>query len=263
MKTALLVPFGSLSEEAGLMHVLLQYMSNLCSSKQSLQCNGLFSLCDRDSLENWRRGLLSCARCIQDQSLLANCSQAQTVQLSSFLKPEEVRVTSRWMQRLADQDLTRAVYASHNIFDLCRGSFARRFDTLEPDLKHKHHLGFMRRLMLSATRALHVSKNYLQAQKPDLCLVAGGQDFISQSFCLEAKKKGVRLVRFSWDAGGRHVRVLHPESGAAYSCAFSLEDLSQIRGEVESWPAELVEILEEILLFLDLTELQLQLPIAQ
>ncbi|MDC0358232.1 hypothetical protein OAO01_05390 [Oligoflexia bacterium] len=263
MKTIILAPFGGLSQEAGIMYLLANYMLLFNSDTLQLTCNGIFSLCDRDRANSWRRNISSCLQCMSDQRNLAAWGGLHEDALSTYLRPEEVEKTKRWILTLAASELLTADYDGFALYELWQGSFHRRFGEQKPNLQNKHHENFIRRLMLSTLRMLHASKRFIDEQLPAVSFVAGGEDFITRSYIQQAKIKSSNIVKFSWDPGSRYVKILRAHDQSVFPCEVLLDSITSMRADVKTWPEELVAILDEILDFLGMSESQLQLPMAQ
>ena len=257
-------PYGLMREESGVLGLLANYLSKSSWPVSLLRCNGAFSICDRDGESGWRREPESCFACMQEQSCLAGWAAVPVHELSSFLLAEDVLESKRWVLELtSDEHLLAARFHDHPVFDLCRGSFHYRFGLDHPDLRNKNQEQALRRLMMSAVRAILACERFNRQAAPELALVSGGGDYISAVYSACARRQGSRVAQFVWDLAARTVRVIHPVSNREYACPLVFEDVTSMRADSRTWPFELIQILDELLVFLDVTSSQLELPIAR
>lgn len=263
MKIGIFSPYGSSSEETGVLGLVGNYIKNMFEQIFVLRCNGLFSLCDRDGELGWRRNVQHCLRCMGEQGRLALWADLACEDLSYHLLPEDVMETKRWVTMLNVSDLGEASYGDIDVFQLCRRSFSQRCGADAPDPHNSAHDEVARRLLVSALRMCIATEQFLKARSPDLMLVAGEGDFITNSFVNAARTVKRPVAIFQWDLASRSVRVRHPVNGKEFSCPLVFEDVTSMRADTRTWPWELVKIVEDILVFLDLSSSQLALPIAR
>lgn len=263
MKIAVLAPFGSHSQESGLLYLLANYLHGTYPEVVQLRCNGMFSVCDRDIDNSWTRSVSSCFACIADQKALSDWSGLPVQNYSSYLLPEDIRDTKQWLSSVSAADLPRAEFRALPVFEVCRESFANRFGTGEYDSRNKNHEQFLRKLMLSAARASLTAQRYQRQYAPDLSLICGGRDFISSSFVTvsQGMQRDVSVLR--WNVGNRSIQITHPRQNDGYSCELVPEGVLGMRSDVKTWPRELNGIVQGILEFLGLSAGQLKLPISR
>ncbi len=262
MSIVILSPYGLASEETGLLSILSAYLQQGPYQVSQLFCNGLFSLCDRDGDHGWRRGLRTCFGCIREQKSVADWSGVACEELSGFLSPEDIQESKSWALTLRDKNLESAEFKGVGVFDLCRGSFQYRYGSEVPDVNNVRQIETLRRLMVSSVRMLLASQAYLKQRRPASAFIAGGNDFITASFGSAASTAGCEVVPFRWDLTGRSVRISHPKSEKEYECPLVFEDVTSLRRDARTWPRELLRVLDEILLFLEVTKSQIELPLA-
>ncbi len=262
MKIAVHNPFGSLSEEAGVIYLLARYLRRIFPEIVQLRCGGAFSLCDRDAENSWRRGFHTCFQCMQDQSDLAGWADLGVASLTSYLEAEELIETRKWVSFADAESLAEISFKGIVPFPYIRGSIKNRFGIDDPQLHNHHHEQMVRRLMLSAVRTCLATRRFNDQFKPGLSIVAGGDDFVSHSVLGQSRSQGIPVALVRWDIAGRAVKVFHPQSNEVFSCGLVLEGLSSMRGEIKTWPLELLNIIEDLAAFLDINTHQLPLPVA-
>lgn len=263
MKIVVFAPYGSLSEESGIIYLLANYLKPIFGEVVQLQCNGVFSMCDRDAEQSWKRSIWTCFRCLSDQKKLRQWSMLDAQDLSTHILPEDIERTKRWVHALDVSELKGASFDGADIFSLCTGSFWNRFGVSEPDLNNKNHEQVLRRFLLAASRAWIASERFHQTAAANMTFVAGGWDFITRAYTRQAKAGGVGVVLFKRDLSARAIQVIHPTNGKILSCECVIEGITNMRSDSKTWPYELVEIIEQILTFLEISDGQLMLPIAK
>lgn len=263
MKAVIGSPFGSLSEESGLIYLLANYIRSAGVDTVQLRCNGIFSLCDRDAESNWRRGIESCVSCMSDQGSLAAWSGADIRDLSLFLAPFEVEQTKRWMYTISDEELSTVEFRGIVPWHTAKNTFFFRCGVEVPDPANKVHTQVARRLLLSALRMRLAARRFLEHEAPTLVLVAGGRDFISRSLIEECVANSFGHVLFQWQLDERCVRIHHPRKPEALSCELVMNRITSMRADFRTWPLELMTILDDILQFLEIPRAELLLPAAK
>lgn len=260
MKIVLHTPFGSASEEAGILYLLSNYLKTLGAETIQLRCNGVFSLCDRDAETGWKRGISTCFQCMHNQQNLAAWAGMATEELSRYLSADEIQESKRWIVSLSSDRLLKADFEGVNIYSICRTNFKNRFGIDDVDLQNKNHDQTLRRFMLSAVRMCLATKRFNNHQRADMSLVAGGKDFLSSAFIAQCVKQGREAALFQWDVSSRSVKIIHPKSQTIFPCGIILQDLSTVRSDSRTWPPELMKVIGEILDFLGLTETLITSP---
>ncbi len=263
MRSVIFVPFGSLSQEAGVLALLARYLNSIYPDVSLLICDGFFSLCDRDAESAWQRDPHSCSRCMNDQRNLATWAQIPVQRLSNYISHQEILDSRRWVLELSGQELLAINYKGIAIGELLAGTFSNRLGVTRPDLSNKNHEQFLRRLSLAALRMCIVTDHFNNRYMPNLSLVASGEDFLSAAFSAQSRQQGCFVSMCTGDLSSRCVRISHPRSSEKFNFEFFLRDLRAMRSDMSTWPDELVVMLGNVLAFLGISDTQLTLPIAR
>lgn len=263
MRIVTFTPYGNLSRESGLIYLVANYLRSLFPGLAQVRCNGMLAVCNRDGDNNWKRDIHSCFRCMGEQKKLARWAGLRKISLSRYLLPEDVEDTKRWILSVPADRLLTASFRDISLFELCHGSFRARFGVPEPDLKNKNHEQMLRRFYLAAARVSLATNRFNRIYRPGMSLIAGGDDLITNSFIKQSHEQGADPVVFRLDFSERGIRIFHPQGDEVLSCDLLLEDIYLMRADYATWPNELMKIIEEILIFLGLYDVQLSLPIAQ
>lgn len=245
------------------MYLLANFLKATYPEVVQLRCNGMFSVCDRDVDASWTRTVSSCFACIADQKALSDWSGLPVQDFSSFVTPDNIRETKHWVTALDAQQLPHAEFRGMRIFDICRETFANRFGAVDFEPRNKNHDQFLRRVLVSAARACLAAERYHSAYAPDLCLVSGGRDFITQGFTTFSRAMQRDVAVFRWDVATRAINISHPRNEKSLSCELVPEGVLGMRSDYKTWPAELLGIVQGILNFLELSGGQLKLPISR
>lgn len=263
MKTVILTPFGCASQETGLIYLIVNYLSQVHKEIVQLRCNGIFSLCERDFLTEWQRSFSACSECLAEQIRLAEWASIGVLDLSQYLTAEEAVNSKRWLASIDASNLERSRYKGINIYQLCRESVEKRLGISDTTAHNKFHELTLRRLMLSAVRMLMATKRFNNQFHPDLALVAGGNDLITRSFVEQSQEQKKEVAVFSWNLGGHSITITHLRTGRTFSCDLVLEGIAEIRKDFRSWPPEFLDIIDQVLAFLNIPASQLSLPLAR
>lgn len=263
MKTLVFTPFGAVSQEAGVIYLVANYLKSLYPDVSQLTCNGVVSLCDRDAENGWARSFMGCTSCAGEQRTLARWAALETVALSSFLNPDDIWESQRWISRLSTGELLTAAFEGVRIYELCAASVQSRFGALAPDLGNAGQEQFVRRIMLAALRVTLASRRVHLKIRPDLTLVSGGSDFMTRSYIQQAEMQRRDVVMFRWEVGTRAVLIRRSGSSQVYHCDFIFDDVTSMRPEIESWPPEILSSVHGALGFLGISQKQLKLALAR
>ncbi|MEZ4753587.1 MAG: hypothetical protein R3A13_04655 [Bdellovibrionota bacterium] len=263
MNVTVFTPQASFSPEAGTMFLFARYLKNLGFIPSVLNNNGMFSILETDVDKTWRQSVVPWMACIGEQRRLANWAGTESEDLSKYLFPIEVRETRRWIEKQKTERLLQLEVKGIKLFELAKDSFAARFGIILPDLRNKNHEIMVRRLLLSVSRMLIASRRYLNHNSPGFSLVAGGEDFISKTFIAEAERQNSKYALFTWQSSSRAIRVKHPDRDESILCEFVVEDVATLRPEANTWPSQVHEEMQGLADFFDISQNQLQLPIAR
>lgn len=256
MKIAFHSPFGSIAQESGLVYLLANYLTSVAGDLPThdllqLQCNGAFSLCDRDAERDWKRGLHSCLSCMKDQETLAAWSKIPFVRLTSFLTPDDIERTKRWALVLNPERLDEAEFDGMNMALLVESTLRLRGRSLgERSVVDSQQV--QRRLMLSAARMIIASHRFLSSYEPDKVFVTSGRDFLTGCLARVCENRHVPLVTFQWRVEDRAIAIVPSDGSEPMRCELMLEGLPLLRSDHRTWSATLVTILDSILDYLKL-----------
>ncbi len=262
MRFAIFTPYGTVSQEVGVIYLLANYLKPLFQQVTSLSCNGAFSSCARDAETGWNRKLTHCFYCKRESKALAQWSGIEGKDLTTFISSEEHLRGERWLNSIPVQSLDSVEYKGVKLLDLSRDTLHARLNGSE-DLTNPQHLAIVRELLLVAMRASYASEKFLSSYVPTLSLVAGGKDILSKSFIAQARRLKMDTAIFEWELHSRAVVIHHPHNLSSYRCELMLEDVLHTRSDNKTWSAELKKVLEDVLSFLEISDAQLVLPIAQ
>lgn len=256
-------PYGSSCKESSLIYLFSNYLKTINYPVIQLTCNGAFSLCDRDEEEGWKRQVDSCLRCIKDQKNLAEWSGSQTMDLSKFISSDEVIATRRAINRFAVSQLQSAAYEGISLYEICLASFKQRYPGSLPDLSNKKHEQLLRRYLLSAARMCMASKRLLNTIRPEISLVSSGDDYITRSLIEQTKRLKFTAVIFKMDIHERCIKVINTARQTEFSSPLVVNEVIGMRPDVDTWPPQLMQLMQDIARFLDVSASQISLPLAQ
>ncbi|MCB0317140.1 MAG: hypothetical protein KDD56_00180 [Bdellovibrionales bacterium] len=263
MKISIFAPQASYSPEAGTLFLFSRYLRDIGYLPKLVTNNGIFSILETDVDKTWKQSVVPCLACLGEQKRLAEWADSEIDELSKYLFPTEVRETKRWIEKQKAERLLQLEVKGLNLFELAKESFTSRFGMIIPDMNNISHETMVRRLLLSVSRMLIASRRYFNHNSPKLTFIAGGQDFISRSFAVEAVKHQVNPAVFSWEPSARAVRITNCKTNESVLCEFIVEDVAMLRPEPKTWPEEVHAEMQTLANFFDISQYQLELPMAR
>jgi len=262
MKISVFAPFGSLSYESGLIYLLSNYLKTIYSDVRQLKCNGVFSVCDKDGEKDWKRSLDSCLQCMNDQKGLARWSNLESETLSRYIQPDRVEEGRKFFVSASMNELKSFECEGLNLFDLSKNSIIDRLQGPRIDLDNPQHEAVVRQILLAAFHMSLAAKGYIASFRPDLSFVTDSSDYISLIYKKMLEREKRATVLFKWDGAEYCVKVFHPTNGKFVSCEFLLDGIANVRPDPNTWPEEIVKMVQEVLSFLDIECDQYVLPLA-
>ena len=256
-------PYGLSHKESSLIYLFANYLKTINLDIAQITCNGAFSLCDKDEETGWRRTIRSCLGCAHNQKGLAGWSSIQDSDLSKYINADEVTFTRRVINEMSVEQLKKMTYGGVLVYDLCIESFRLRTNNINPDFNNKKHEQLFRRYMLSAVRMCISVKKLLNVLRPDMSLIASGNDFITRSYVEQSKRMNIKAVLFKMDLHERCIKVINTQNGEIFTCPLLVNDVTTMRADVNTWPKELINMMHDISSFLDVSDSQISLPLAQ
>lgn len=244
-KISVFSPYGSYGEEVGTLTLFSYFIRDMFLGVYPLACNGAFSLCERDNEIIGERTIRNCMSCLKEQKVHHNSIGAAAIEISSLLRPRDIRETHEWVLSLATADLAGAVYGGMQVGDILERVYRRRganfslFDVAQDDET------LVRRGLLIVARVMEASKRFISIYSPDLILVARGDDILTRPFVQMARALGAKVSTFRWDLGVRSVLVSHPSHETYWRCEIVLPATTnkpELPKLVEQHQAQLIDL---------------------
>ncbi len=259
MRIAILSPYGAMTAEAGLVQLLANCFRDGSGGFTQLLCNGVFSLCDKDEESGWNRSLITCSACMGEQRSLAEWSGIKTLELSKYMNAEDTLETKLWVAGIKPEDLSRAEFRGHQIFSIIANSFSRKFGTENFEFSNKKQEPTVRRFLLAASRMICATNIFHATWKPDLCIVANGQDYITKSFVDTTRNLGNKVSVVKFELSSRSLSISHPERSATTSSDIVIGEFDQLPNSIAQWPQNIREQVERVGEYIGLSNAQLPL----
>lgn len=256
MKVAVHMPLGKAHPESGLMVALSNYIASAGHEVLHYVCDGIFQHCERDLEGEGERGLKSCFKCMREKNQFSEWAKMKDFGISSFLGPSDIenarqQVFTLGMQELKDlseQGIRLRAHESQAIFrKLC-------------DEKGQD---FLRTNLVSLILATRAAKMFHDICQPELSLVASGRDFMSRTFLEFSKDNSKPVSLFTWAVSNRGIEISHPAKAESLACEIVLQEVTNMRTDVRTWPSDLTDVLDSILDFLGIPGKNQVLQVAQ
>lgn len=260
MKVLVHNPYGGLRSEVGTAYLLLNYLQELTGEVVQLQCDGAFSLCERDLEYPQGRDFHHCLRCMREQQNHAEWAGFKSRTISELLRPQDVTETRRWIVLQEPEEIWSATWYDLELQPLIHHSFYRFAGTPNPDFSSKHHSLLVQRLGLATIRLATAARRALNRLRPQAVAVIDGREYISRTLLECARQQNVHTVQMRSPGAGRFELIFN--DGAPASFDLLAESVTKLRREVATWPKELLSTLDAMLDHLEISRGQLELPIA-
>lgn len=231
---------------------------------EALQCDGCFSVCERDALQHWRASFQKCFSCQSFQQKAASFQGSQIIRLGSALTKEEISSTRQMVMETSANELSAMTWGTKvNLFSLCAGTFESRFGSRDLLAGNKEQEQFARQLILSALRQYIAVNKLILAGKYQLSFVPDGNDILTCTFVCAARNAGASPVVFKYDRLDGNVFVINPNSFEIKVCEGVPANLPSLSENLHTWPEELLTLMRDVLGFLGIDNEQLVLPLAR
>lgn len=244
MSVAILTPYASLNPESGLLHLLARRLKSRGDQIEQVRCNGIFSTCDRDALNGWRRSVSSCAGCIADQRSLAAWAGIPATELSMFLSPGDVERIEHLVATLSIEDLWELEFDGVNLENTLQASFAERFPGVKFDQSNRQHEQAVARLARSALRCAVAVSKYFTQRRPGVLMTAAGEGFLEQIISHQALKAGVACAVLHSDLARRCTTMRWLGDSQLYEVPLLIANLDGMRSDPSTWSPELMRIVD-------------------
>jgi hypothetical protein len=220
----------------------------------------LFPSCERDlQAREKSRDLQSCFECVKEQRAYSAWAKLPAIRISQFISAQEAALAKRELLMCSAADLENFRYAGEVVADCAKHSLISRGLKLSDKSSAEKAI---RDVFLATMLMLIASKNYFKLINPDLILLADGVDNLTAPFKAVAVSHGARLAQFRWDAARYGVMIQHPDRDEFVKSEFLLENVSKVRSEPATWPAEITSMAESIVKFLGIEMAYQALPVA-
>jgi len=250
MKLAVFSPYGNYHRESGFMYLIANYLLKNGADVVQLRCDGAFALCGRDEKMRWNRDLFACSRCMSEQRGLAQWSAAKSKELSSFLIPDDVLQSTKWIYTLRRQDLIRAEFRGINLWELAKDELAARFGSADVISLSGDQDQLTRELFISIVHAIAAVDRFVTAVVPTLHFIALSNDALSKSYAALVKSLGMDAAIFSFDQAEEAICIESLKTGSRYNTKLVLEGITAMRNDPRTWGPEVTSIVHEMLTFL-------------
>ena len=251
MKLAIFSPYGSFHRESSLMYLVANYLDKQGGDVAQLRCDGALPACGRDKKHQTGRTPFSCLQCMGEQKALAQWSGIKSLDISSFIVPDDALKSAQWISSIGRSDLYRIEFRGVRLWDVCEQEFRSRW-SLDESLE-KITIGQeqdLRALYVSYVHTLVSSERFLASWKPTLNFVAAAKDPLSQAYISQVRRTESDAAIFSYHAAEESITVESLKTGQSYTTTLLLPEATEMRADPRTWAPELTAIVNEMLSFL-------------
>jgi hypothetical protein len=250
MKISVFSPHGSYGRESGVLYLVANYLLRQGAEGFQLRCDGAVAACGRDKKHNWNRTPFSCTRCMSEQKATADWATLRAKTLSSFLIPDDIVQSKKWIASVKRSDLLQSEFRGIPLWELCKDDINARFGGIDVAAASPSQDLAIRDLMLSAVHTLVSVDRFVTTVAPTLHLIAGGSDTLSAAYKTVVQKGRLDAAVFSYDAQEEVIAVESLLSGARYNTKLILDNITTMRTDPKTWAPEVTAIMHEMLTFL-------------
>lgn len=262
MKIALFFPFGSSHSEVNAAHLLALTASNYKSEVSNITCNGALSLCDRDKNTDWQRSNTACFHCQCGQSYVNSFTNFESKELSKYITADFSKTSKVWIESLSSKDLLNASIDNLPLTSICSSAFKSKYNKLlssETLASNEEH--YLRRFIINSLRVYYGIKNYISEHKPDLIILSGKDNFVSNAARLSAANLNTTTISISAEPESKEVLLRNSKKSETLLAEINVESLVTIRKSVSTWPDEFMNRFYPALYFIGIDARQMALPI--
>lgn len=260
MRTAIFTPYGTRSEESGIIYLLANYMRETVGEVHQIRCNGAFPVCDRDEERGWRRDVDSCSLCAHEQLRLAQWAGMETRNLTKYITPPDVQRVKSWVTRISATEITTAELDGHPIHAYCAASIERR---VAGGCREEERIDVVKRYLFSSALTVTAVPRWQKELEPGILFVAGGEGYLSRSFLSSLDDRDLKTVLFRWLPAEHTIRISVSRSNQSADCPLLLEDVSAMRSNHKTWPGEILRLLDDVLELIGVSGSEMAMPMAR
>jgi len=250
MRLALFSPYGSFHREAGLLYLVANYLDKQGGEVVQLRCDGALSACGRDKKHIGGRSPFACLQCLGEQSALSQWAGVRSRDVSSFIAPEDVTQSSKWISSVAREELDRLEFRGIRLWEMCSNEFAARWGAAQVSSLTPTQEQSVRALFVSYVHAVVASERFLASWKPTLSFAISQSDLISNAYLSQLRRSGGEAAIFTFNSQEESIVVESLHSGAKYTTTLILPEITEMRADPRTWAPELAAIVNELLSFL-------------
>lgn len=261
MKITLFFPFGSNHSEVNASELIGVLAKDNNSEVTKLRCNGALSLCDRDKQSNWKRENTACFHCQCGQEYVNSFADLKNLDLSKYIDAEFSKNSKLWVENLDKELLINASIASIPLSTICGDAFKNKFNKKVSKYIKDNQVSFYKHLILNSIRVFRALKNFADDSKPDLVILSGKNNFVSNAARLALASCNVETLSLFGESNSSEVLLRHSNKPDTLVAEINVERLNLIRKNTSSWPEEFKTRFYPVLEYIGINSRQLNLPI--
>ena len=187
---------------------------------------------------------------MSEQKATADWATLRAKTLSSFLVPDDIVQSKKWIASVKRQDLLQSEFRGIPLWEICRDDINARFGECDGVSTSPLQDQAIRDLMLSAVHTLVSVDRFITTVAPSLHLIAGGNDTLSAAYKTVVQKGRFEAAVFSYDAQEEVIAVESLLTGTRYNTKLILDNITSMRTDPKTWAPEVTAIMHEMLTFL-------------
>jgi hypothetical protein len=170
--------------------------------------------------------------------------------LSSWIRPEDVKKVREWIHGVPSHDLQRLEFRGVNLWSVISSELQMRWEGLDSKILTGSQEASARDLFISYVRVALAAERFMQQWKPDLTLMSAINEPMAHAYLLQAKLAKVDSAVCSYNAEGEQVVVESLATHDRYATKLVLEGITSMRADPRTWGPEVTAVVHEVLTYL-------------
>ena len=228
----LLAPYGQQQLETSSLHLIARYLTEQGVDIQKLIFDGATT---GDLSEHVGfAGILESVKKISDQKKYAQWSGCKLTMLSDFLSAQDSVKTKRWVMQLDQSDLKSVSVEGVSLEQML---VVAKLELTKANL-------------IAAWHSLLIAQKTILRLKPQIAILAQGNDLITQSFLQTLITSKIRTVGLSLNDKESILTVSDSSSEQDFSLEVYRGDLFRLPSDSNRWPTRIIEEVKAVCNFL-------------
>lgn len=244
MKISIFTPAKTTGSEFAAVYAIANYCGVAGVTANTLICNGCLESCSSLMFEtNESLRIRNCYGCKKGQHEAVNWAGTNGFDLSNYITPHTVRELKDFVNSLSHKELKNIECNGIPVYDLVLDRAFQNKDRAQIQA-FINNTKAIKKIFTSFLWTWEAIDVYLRQESPDVLLTTSANDFIVLAVLLAANKSGFPVFSFAEQEDQSSILVTKISNSEKFSMPVYFSDISNIRADVKTWPAELLNHVE-------------------